>query len=63
VITFPQLPPFTIMRAAIFLVVLAVLFSGCGYKGPLYLPKPKPDASKPAPKPVPEQDEKKSESP
>ena len=49
------------MRAAIFLVVLAVLTSGCGYKGPLYLPKPKPEASKPAPKPAPEQDEKKPE--
>ena len=51
------------MRAAIFLIVLAVLASGCGYKGPLYLPKPKPDASKPAPKPAPEQDGEKSEGP
>ena len=46
-ITFPQLRPSTIMRAAIFLIVLAVLASGCGYKGPLYLPKPKPEAVKP----------------
>ena len=59
----PQLLPSTIMRAAIILVVFAVLASGCGYKGPLFLPKPKPDASKPAPKPAPEQDGKKSESP
>ena len=41
------------MRAAIFLVVLAVLFAGCGYKGPLTLPKSKPEAQKPAPKPAP----------
>ena len=51
------------MRAAIFLVVLAVLCSGCGYKGPLYLPKPKPEASKPASKPAAEQDEKQSGGP
>jgi len=63
VITFPQLRPSIIMRAAIFLIVLAVLASGCGYKGPLYLPKPKPEASKPAPKPAPEQDGEKPEGP
>ena len=51
----PRLP--TIMRAAICLLVLAVLLSGCGYKGPLYLPKPKSEAQKPAP--APQQDEKK----
>jgi len=45
------------MRAAISLILLAVLLAGCGYKGPLYLPKPKPEAQKPAPKPVPAQDE------
>jgi predicted small lipoprotein YifL len=45
------------MRAAICLLVLAVLLSGCGYKGPLYLPKPKSEAPKPAP--APQQDEKK----
>ena len=45
------------MRAAICLAVLAVLVSGCGYKGPLYLPKSKPEAQKPAPKPAPVQDE------
>ncbi|MBX3665152.1 MAG: lipoprotein [Burkholderiales bacterium] len=28
-------------------------FAGCGYKGPLYLPKDKPAAVKPAPQPAP----------
>ena len=46
------------MRAAIFLVVLATLLAGCGYKGPLYPPKSKPEMQKPAPKPAPEQAEK-----
>jgi predicted small lipoprotein YifL len=41
------------MRAAISLILLAVLLAGCGFKGPLYLPKPIPEAQKPAPKPAP----------
>ena len=45
------IPP---MRAAIGLIVLAVLFAGCGYKGPLTLPKPKPEAQKPAATPASE---------
>jgi predicted small lipoprotein YifL len=57
VIVFPQSRLSTMMRAAICLLVLAVLLSGCGYKGPLYLPKPKSEAPKPAP--APQQDEKK----
>ena len=40
------------MRALLPLIVLAVL-AGCGNKGPLYLPKPKPDAKKPAAQPAP----------
>jgi len=36
------------MRAAIALLALAAAVSGCGYKGPLYMPKPKPEAAKPA---------------
>lgn len=28
--------------------MLAFVCAGCGYKGPLYVPKPKPDAQKPA---------------
>ena len=47
------------MRAAICLLVLAALLAGCGYKGPLYLPKPKPGAQTPAQKPAPGQDDKK----
>ena len=47
------------MRAAICLVVLAVLIAGCGYKGPLKLPKPKPEAQKAAAKPGAGPDEKK----
>jgi predicted small lipoprotein YifL len=35
------------MRALLLLIALAVLFAGCGNKGPLYLPKPKPGTQKP----------------
>jgi predicted small lipoprotein YifL len=49
------------MRAAISLILLAVLLAGCGYKGPLYLPTPKPEAQKPASKPAPAQVENKPE--
>jgi predicted small lipoprotein YifL len=45
------------MRNAILLLVLAAVSAGCGHRGPLYLPKPKPDAHQPAPPPAP--DEKK----
>jgi predicted small lipoprotein YifL len=48
------------MRSAICLVALALLFSGCGYRGPLYLPKSKPEAQKPVPKPAAEPAEKKT---
>jgi predicted small lipoprotein YifL len=47
------------MRALISLIALAALLAACGYKGPLYLPKPKPEAQKPAPPPAPQQDDKK----
>ena len=36
------------MRASLFTIALAVALAGCGHKGPLYLPKPKPEAQKPA---------------
>ncbi len=36
------------MRAALYSTAIAILIAGCGYKGPLYLPKPKPVAQKPA---------------
>ena len=53
--------PLTIrlMRCATCLVVLAVLLAGCGYRGPLVLPKDKPEAQKPAPKPAQEPADKK----
>ena len=38
------------MRPLLSLIALAVLLAGCGYKGPLYLPKPKPGAQSTAPK-------------
>jgi len=42
------------MRALLALIALAVLLAGCGNKGPLYLPKPKPGAQKPGePTPAP----------
>lgn len=40
------------MRALLPLIALAVLLAGCGTKGPLYLPKPKPGTQKPG-EPVP----------
>ena len=36
------------MRAALYSTAIAILIAGCGYKAPLYLPKPKPAAQKPA---------------
>jgi predicted small lipoprotein YifL len=42
------------MRALFRLIVIASMLAGCGYKGPLYLPKPKPDAKKPAAQPAPQ---------
>lgn len=42
------------MRALLPLIALAVLLAGCGNKGPLYLPKPKPGTQKPGePAPTP----------
>lgn len=41
------------MRALLLLIALAALLAACGYKGPLYLPKPKPEAQKPATAPAP----------
>jgi predicted small lipoprotein YifL len=48
------------MRALILMVVAALLVAACGYKGPLYLPKSKPEAQKPATKPA-QQNETKPE--
>ncbi|MGH8633542.1 MAG: LPS translocon maturation chaperone LptM [Burkholderiales bacterium] len=47
------------MRPLLSLIALAVLLAGCGHKGPLTLPKPKPGAQTPAQKPAPAQDDKK----
>jgi len=47
------------MRALSPLIALAVLLAGCGYKGPLYLPKPKPGAQQPATPPASQENEKK----
>ncbi len=43
------------MRAALISIVLAAVVTACGYKGPLYLPKPKPEAQRPAPAATPEE--------
>ena len=40
------------MRLAISLL-LVVLLAGCGFKGPLYLPKPETQPVKPAPQQTP----------
>lgn len=37
-----------VMRAVVSSLVLAALLAACGYKGPLYLPKPKPEEQRPA---------------
>ncbi len=47
------------MRPLLSLIALAVLLAGCGYKAPLYLPKPKPGAPSTAPKPPAGQDDRK----
>jgi len=47
------------MRPLPLLIALAVLLAGCGYKTPLTLPKPKPDAKTAAQKPPPAPDDKK----
>jgi predicted small lipoprotein YifL len=36
-----------VMRALAALVLFGLLTGGCGYKGPLYLPPPKPIAAPP----------------
>ena len=50
------------MRALLLLTVLALLLAGCGYKTPLTLPKPKPEAQKSAP-PASSQPEDKKPAP
>jgi len=47
------------VRAILTLLLAAALLAGCGYKGPLYLPKTKPEAQKPATPPASRSEEKK----
>ena len=49
------------MRDTLIPILVVALLAGCGYKGPLYIPKPKPEAQKPASKPAPTQVENKPE--
>ena len=42
------------MRVVVCSLVLATVLAACGYKGPLYLPKPKPETQAPAGTPGPE---------
>jgi len=53
------------MRHFIPLIVLASMLAGCGYKGPLYLPKDKPSRTQkpaaPAPQTPPEPEKKADE--
>ena len=37
------------MRITLPFLVVALFVAGCGHKGPLYLPKPKPAVQQPAP--------------
>lgn len=52
--------PLHAMRALLPLIAVAAIMAGCGYKGPLYLPKPKPGAQQPATPPAQQENEKKS---
>jgi predicted small lipoprotein YifL len=36
------------MRVVVCFLVLVAVLAACGFKGPLYLPKPKPEAQGPA---------------
>jgi predicted small lipoprotein YifL len=49
------------MRALLPIIVCALLLAGCGYKGPLYLPKDKTQSKPEARKPAPAQDDGKPE--
>ena len=50
------------MRESVLLLILAVLLSSCGLKGPLYLPQQKPAVNPPATQPAvnPPADDKKN---
>ena len=48
------------MRALLLLTAFSLLLAGCGYKAPLYLPKPKPEAQKSAPSASSQPEDKKS---
>ncbi|MGQ0752509.1 MAG: LPS translocon maturation chaperone LptM [Betaproteobacteria bacterium] len=48
------------MRSLASLLALLVLLAACGYKGPLYLPKPKPEAPSASP---PAEDKKPKQAP
>ena len=45
---------FRTVRFVSSLVASGMLLGACGYKGPLYLPKPKPEAQRSAPAPAPD---------
>jgi len=49
------------MRVPVSLVAVALSIAGCGYKGPLYLPKPKPEVQKPASTPAPKPEASKTD--
>jgi len=51
------------MRNLLPLLILAAFLAGCGYKGPLYLPKPKPEAQTPASPPASREEENKEKKP
>ena len=41
------------VRPTLYLLALMMILTGCGYKGPLYLPDQKPASRKPAEKSAP----------
>jgi len=49
------------MRTVCIMFLFGMLLQGCGHKGPLFLPKPKP--AQPAPQAAPQQAEPQSSPP
>lgn len=43
------------MRAIVISMLIAAAIGACGYKGPLYLPKPKPAVQQQAPTTAPDE--------
>lgn len=56
----PSFHPGPVIMRIIIPLLLAALLGACGYKGPLYLPKPKPETQPAKPAQAPSQDPRKA---